>query len=34
MVMFKTRRKNKEVITTLDLGNIVFEKQAVPTPNY
>ena len=27
-------KKQKEIITTLDLGDIVYEKKAVPTPSY
>lgn len=27
-------KKQKEIITTLELGDIVSEKKAVPTPSY
>lgn len=33
-MIFKRKSKKKEIITTLDLGQIVYEKQAVPTPKY
>ena len=33
-MIFKRKSKEKEIITTLDLGQIVYEKQVVPTPKY